>query len=254
MGNKGLCGEPLSSSCGTNGSDHETYHHKVSYRVILAVIGSGLAVFVSMTVVVLLFMMRERQGKATKAGGVADDGINNRPLIIVGNVLVDNLRQAIDFDAVVKATLRDSNKLNSGTFSTIYKAVMPSGLILLVKSLRSMDRTIIHHQNKMIRELERLSKLCHDNLMRPIGFLIYEDVALLLHNYLPNGTLAQFLHDLTKISEYEPDWPTRLNIATGVAEGLAFLHHVDYDMVPGVVYMHPEVAPVGKQKSGASQF
>ena len=81
---------------------------------ILAVIGSGLAVFVSMTVVVLLFMMRERQEKATKAGGVADDGINNRPLIIAGNVLVDNLRQAIDFDAVVKATLRDSNKLNSG--------------------------------------------------------------------------------------------------------------------------------------------
>ena len=34
LGNKGLCGEPLSFSCGTNGSDHETYHHKVSYRVI----------------------------------------------------------------------------------------------------------------------------------------------------------------------------------------------------------------------------
>ena len=112
-----------------------------------------------MTVVVLLFMMRERQEKTTKARGVADDGINNRPLIIAGNVLVDNLKQAIDFDVVVKATLKDSNKLNSGTFSTVYKAVMPSWLIISMKSLRSMDRTIIHHQNKMIREIERLSKL-----------------------------------------------------------------------------------------------
>ncbi|RVX09712.1 Leucine-rich repeat receptor-like tyrosine-protein kinase PXC3 [Vitis vinifera] len=103
LGNKGLCGEPLSSSCGTNGSDHESYHHK-------------------------------RQEKAAKAGGVADDGINNRAVIIAGNVFVDNLRQAIDFDAVVKATLKDSNKLNSGTFSTVYKAVMPSGLILSVKN------------------------------------------------------------------------------------------------------------------------
>ena len=247
LGNKGLCGEPLSSSCGTNGSDHESYHHKVSYRIILAVIGSGLAVFVSVTVVVLLFMMRERQEKAAKAGGVADDGINNRAVIIAGNVFVDNLRQAIDFDAVVKATLKDSNKLNSGTFSTVYKAVMPSGLILSVKSLRSMDRTIIHHQNKMIRELERLSKLCHDNLMRPIGFVIYEDVALLLHNYLPNGTLAQFLHDPTKISEYEPDWPTRLNIATGVAEGLAFLHHVaiiHLDISSGNILLDADFKPL----------
>ena len=112
-----------------------------------------------MTVVVFLFMMRERQEKAAKAGGVADDGINNRPLIIDGNVFVDNLRQVIDFNAVVKATLRDSNKLNSGTFSTVCKAIMPSELILSVKNQRSMDRTIIHHQNKMIREIERLSKL-----------------------------------------------------------------------------------------------
>ncbi|RVW16583.1 Leucine-rich repeat receptor-like tyrosine-protein kinase PXC3 [Vitis vinifera] len=70
LGNKGLCGEPLSSSCGTNGSDHEK------------------------------LPSQERQEKAAKAGGVADDGINNRAVIIAGNVFVDNLRQAIDFDAV----------------------------------------------------------------------------------------------------------------------------------------------------------
>ncbi|KAK2975730.1 hypothetical protein RJ640_010789 [Escallonia rubra] len=227
LGNKGLCGEPLNSSCGnSSASNHQSYHHKVSYRIVLAVIGSGLAVFVSVTVVVLLFMMRERQEKDAKSAGIPDEGTNNRPLILAGNVFVENLKQAIDFDAVVKATLKDSNKLSIGTFSTIYKADMPSGMILSVKRLKSVDRTIIHHQNKMIRELERLSKLCHDNLIRPIGFVIYEDIALLLHQYLPNGTLAQFLHDSTKQNEYKPDWPTRLSIAIGVAEGLAFLHHV----------------------------
>ncbi|XP_059668414.1 leucine-rich repeat receptor-like tyrosine-protein kinase PXC3 [Cornus florida] len=228
FGNRKLCGEPLNASCGnSNGTDHDNYHHRVSYRIILAVIGSGLAVFVSVTVVVLLFMMRERQEKAAASAGVPESGTNNnRPLIVEGNVFVENLRQAIDFDAVVKATLKDSNKLSTGTFSTVYKAVMPSGLILSVKRLKSMDRTISHHQNKMIRELEKLSKLCHDNLMSPIGFVIYEDVALLLHQYLPNGTLGQFLHESTKLPEYKPDWPTRLAIAVGVAEGLAFLHHV----------------------------
>ncbi|KAF5941184.1 hypothetical protein HYC85_022351 [Camellia sinensis] len=226
LGNKGLCGEPLSSCGNFNGSDHESYHHKVSYKIILAVIGSGLAVFVSVTIVVLLFMMRERQENATKAGGIADEGSNNRPSIIAGNVFVENLRQAIDFDAVVKATMKESNKLSNGTFSSVYKAVMPSGMVLSVKRLKSMDRTVIDHQSKMIREVERLSKLHHDNLVRPIGYVIYEDVALLLHHYFPNGTLAQLIHDSTKLPDYKPDWPTRLAIAIGVAEGLAFLHHV----------------------------
>ncbi|KAM0981159.1 hypothetical protein ACFX13_014591 [Malus domestica] len=227
IGNKGLCGEPLSSLCANaNGGDRASYHHRVSYRIVLAVIGSGLAVFISVTIVVLLFMLRERQEKAEKAAGTEDEAANNLPAIAAGNIFVENLKQAIDLDCAVKATMKDSNKISTGTFSTVYKAVMPSGLIISVKRLKSMDRTIIHHQNKMIRELERLSKLCHDNLVRPIGFVIYEDVALLLHHYLPYGTLCQLLHESTKLPEYEPDWPKRLSIAIGVAEGLTFLHHV----------------------------
>ncbi|CAN4089917.1 unnamed protein product [Withania somnifera] len=190
----------------------------VAYRIVLAVIGSGLAVFVSVRVVVLLFMMRMKQEKAAKeAAGL---------LIPAGNVFVDNLKQAIDFDAVVKAVMKDSNKICVGTFSTVYKADMPSRMILSVKKLKSMDKTIIHHQSKMIRELEKLSKLIHDNLARPLGFGIYEDVVRLLHQYYTNGTLTQYLHDSSQKPEYKPDWPTRLAIATGVAEGLGFLHHV----------------------------
>ncbi|KAK2417008.1 leucine-rich repeat receptor tyrosine-protein kinase PXC3 [Trifolium repens] len=227
LGNIGLCGDPLNSSCGDIYDDHNSYHHKVSYRIILAVIGSGLAVFVSVTIVVMLFMIRERQEKAAKeAAGIVDDPANDKPTIIAGTVFVDNLKQAVDLEAVVNATMKDSNKISSGTFSSVYKATMPSGVVLSVRRLKSVDKTIIHHQNKMIRELERLSKVCHDNLVRPIGYVIYEDVALLLHNYFPNGTLSQLLHESTKQPEYQPDWPARLSIAIGVAEGLAFLHHV----------------------------
>ncbi|KHF97470.1 hypothetical protein F383_36821 [Gossypium arboreum] len=248
QGNKGLCGEPLNFLCANSiGSDQVNYHHRVSHRVILAVIGSGLAVFVSVIMVVLLFMMRERQEKASKSVDIVDEATDNQPIIIAANVFVENLRQAIDLDAVIKATSKDSNKINSGTFSTIYKAVMASGLVLSVKRLKSMDRTIIHHQNKMIRELERLSKLNHDNLVRPIGFVIYEDIALLLHQYLPNGTLAELLHESSKQTEYQPDWPRRLSIAIGVAEGLAFLHHVaiiHLDISSGNVLLDADFKPL----------
>ncbi|XP_016514891.2 leucine-rich repeat receptor-like tyrosine-protein kinase PXC3 [Nicotiana tabacum] len=248
LGNKGLCGEPLSSDCGNiYGYEHNGYHHRVSYRLILAVVGSGFAVFVSVTVVVLLFMMREKQEETTKEAGNTTDEICSKPVIVAGNVFVENLKQAIDFDAVVKAVRKDSNKISTGTFSDVYRADMPSGMILSVKSLKSMDKTIIHHQNKMIRELEKLSKLCHDNLTRPIGFAIYEDVVLLLHQYYANGTLAQFLHESSQRPEYEPDWPTRLSIAIGVAEGLAFLHHVaiiHLDISSGNVFLDSNFRPL----------
>ena len=156
---------------------------------------------------------------------VAGEVVVTPPQITAGNVFIDSLKQAIDFDCAVKATLKDSNKLSNATFSTTYKVVMPSGLVLSVKKLKSVDRTVVHHQNKMIRELERLGNLCHANLMRPIGYVIYEDVALLLHHHMPNGTLAQLLHNTTG-TELEPDWPRRLSIAIGAAEGLAFLHHI----------------------------
>ncbi|GER39900.1 leucine-rich repeat protein kinase family protein [Striga asiatica] len=226
--NKGLCGEPLTVSCGNSDGpeSYSYYHHKVSYRVVLAVIGSGLAVFASVTVVVLLFMMREKQEKAAKEAKIAEEESNENPEIVAGNVFVESLKQAVDFEAVAKATVKESSKLSVGTFSVVYKADMPSGLILSVRKLKSMDKTILNHQSKMIREVEKLSRLCHDNLMRSIGFVLFEDAVLLLHQYYPKGTLAQFLHESVEKPNYKPDWPARLAIAIGVAEGLAFLHNV----------------------------
>lgn len=48
-------GKPLSSCGNSESSGSENYHHKVSFKIIMAVIGSGLAVFVSVTIVVVIF-------------------------------------------------------------------------------------------------------------------------------------------------------------------------------------------------------
>ncbi|KAI7727363.1 hypothetical protein M8C21_023592 [Ambrosia artemisiifolia] len=246
--NEGLCGYPLNTFC-ENSDGSQAFHHKVSYKTVLVVIGSCLLVFTSVTIVVVLFMMREKQEQMAKTVGKEDEQVieEDKPLVILGNVFVENLKQAIDFNAVVKATLKDSNKISSATFSTIYKAEMPSGLTLSVKRLKSVDKTILHHQNKMIRELERLSHLCHDNLIRPIGFAIYDDVALLLHQFLPNGSLARFLHESSKEQAYKPDWPVRLSIGVGVAEGLAFLHQlaiIHLDISSGNIFLDSNFKPL----------
>nr|CAD1818439.1 unnamed protein product [Ananas comosus var. bracteatus] len=194
-GNKELCGDPLNSNCGAD-TNYGADHHKVSYKIILAVVGSGLAVFAAVSVVVGLFMLREKQesdAKATMVAGV----VVVAPQIVAGNVFVDSLKQAVDFDSIVKETLRDSNKISNGH------------LVVIIR-----------------QSCRRVCCSRHANLMRPIGYVIYEDVALLLHRHMSNGTLAQLLHEKAATAEYEPDWPRRLSIAVGVAEGLAFLHHI----------------------------
>jgi serine/threonine protein kinase len=115
-------------------------------------------------------------------------------------------------------------------------------MVVCVKKLKSIDRAVIHHQTKMIRELERLAHINHKNLVRPIGYVIYDDCALLLHHHMPNGTLLQLLHNdcNTDGEKQKPDWPRLLSIAVDVAEGLAFLHQVatiHLDISSGNVYL-----------------
>ncbi|XP_006664896.2 leucine-rich repeat receptor-like tyrosine-protein kinase PXC3 [Oryza brachyantha] len=229
-GNNKLCGDPLVVDCGPiYGSNYGMDHRKISYRVALAVVGSCVLIFSIVSLVVALFMWRERQEKEAEAK-MAEGGevVVEAPQVMTSNMFVESLQQAIDFQSCVKATFKDANIVSNGTFSTTYKAIMPSGMVVCVKKLKSVDRAVIHYQTKMIRELECLSHINHPNLVRPIGYVIYEDVALLLHHHMPNGTLLELLHnvDNPESDNQKPDWPRLLSIAIDVAEGLAFLHHV----------------------------
>ncbi|KAM3329232.1 hypothetical protein ACQJBY_026351 [Aegilops geniculata] len=230
-GNAKLCGDPLDVDCGPiYGSNYGSDHRKISYRVALAVAGSCVLIFSVVSLVVTLFMWRERQEKEAdaKKAEAGEAVVVEARHVMASSVFIESLQQAIDFQTCVQATFKDASAVRSGTFSTTYKAVMPSGMVVCVKKLKSVDRAVVHHQAKMIRELERLAHVNHPNLVRPIGYVIYEDVALLLQYDLPNGTLFQLLHNADNCDgeSQKPDWPKLLSIAIGVAEGLAFLHQI----------------------------
>ncbi|CAD6226143.1 unnamed protein product [Miscanthus lutarioriparius] len=243
-GNAKLCGDPLNVDCGSiYGSNYGMDHRGISYRVALAVVGSCVLIFSLVSLVVALFMWRERQEKEEEAKKAeAGEVVVAAPQVGASAVFIESLQQAIDFQSCMKATFKDANEVSNGTFSTIYKAVMPSGMVVCVKKLKSVDHAVIHQQEKMVRELERFAHINHKNLVRPIGFVIYDDVALLLHHHMPNGTLLQLLHNGgdTDGEKQKPDWPRLLSIAIDVAEGLAFLHQVatiHLDICSGNVFL-----------------
>ena len=66
----------------------------------------------------VIYDAREKQEITVKAAKVEE---NIAPKIIVaGNIFVKNLMQAIDLVALIKATTKDSDKLISGSFSTVH--------------------------------------------------------------------------------------------------------------------------------------
>ncbi|WVY98943.1 hypothetical protein V8G54_031094 [Vigna mungo] len=225
LGNRGLCGEPLNITCEDIPYNYIAVENsnKFTYKTIIYIFGPFLLAFMFFAVVA--FVNRVCQRKVANVPEIECGEIIKEPSIISANVFADNLREEVDLEAVAKATLEESNKLSSGTFSAVYKAVMPSGVLLLVRKIIPMDMTVMQRQNKIISELERLRKISHEHVMKPVGYVICSDAALLVYQYISCGTLAQLLHDPAMQPEYQLDWPARFSIAMGIAKGLFFLHH-----------------------------
>ncbi|KAB2040902.1 hypothetical protein ES319_D02G114600v1 [Gossypium barbadense] len=71
-------------------------------------------------------------------------------------------------------------------------------------------------------EVKFLGKFCHPNLVKLLGYCWEENQFLLVYEYMQKGSLENHLF---RLGGAEPlTWETRLKIAIGAAQGLAFLH------------------------------
>lgn len=123
----------------------------------------------------------------------------------------------------VLTSFNDTNQSReeSPSSSSVSKVVLPTGITVLVKKIEWESRSI-----KVVSEfVMRLGNARHKNLIRLLGFCYNQNLAYLLYDYLPNGTLAE------KIG-LKRDWTAKLRIVIGIAKGLCFLHHDCYPAIP----------------------
>jgi len=95
-----------------------------------------------------------------------------------------------------------------------------------VKKLWSRSTTDFASEDRYLdkelkTEVETLGSIRHKNIVKLYSYFSSLDCSLLVYEYMPNGNLWDALHNGRVLLH----WPTRHQIALGVAQGLAYLHH-----------------------------
>eukprot|EP00249_Psilotum_nudum_P027085 c34379_g1_i1 orf=590-2407(-) len=125
--------------------------------------------------------------------------------------------------------LSETNIIGYGGFGTVYKLAMDDGSMF---ALKKIGKNSLRSDLLFERELEVLGSIKHRNLVNIRGYCNAPAAKLLIYDYLPNGSLDEFLHERDPY-ESSLNWRARLKIAVGAARGLAYLHH---DCSPRIIH------------------
>ncbi|XP_075502112.1 pollen receptor-like kinase 3 isoform X2 [Primulina tabacum] len=131
-------------------------------------------------------------------------------------VVINEERGIFGLSDLMKAS---AEVLGNGGMGSAYKAVMANGLSVVVKRLREMNK---FSRDEFDVEIRKLGSPRHPNILPALAYHYRKEEKLLVSEFVPKGSLMFLLHG--NRSSDELNWPTRLRIIKGIAEGLEFLH------------------------------
>ncbi|XP_066376757.1 putative wall-associated receptor kinase-like 16 [Miscanthus floridulus] len=138
-----------------------------------------------------------------------------------------SLKQGTGFSIFTEAELieatdkfDDKNILGRGGHGTVYKGLLKDGSLIAVK--RCVSMTSEQQKKEFGKEMLILSQINHKNIVKLLGCCLEVEVPMLVYEFIPNGTLFQFIHG-DNGSRNIP-FSTRIRIALESALALSYLH------------------------------
>ncbi|CAL5388865.1 unnamed protein product [Camellia sinensis] len=241
VGNSRLCGYITSTPCPSpppqtlpspppSSSNHRD--RKLNTKdIILIAAGALLVILLLLCSVLLCCLIRKKAAKRNngKKTGQAVSGRGEKGVPVVGGEIESGGEtggKLVHFDGPFVFTADDllcatAEIMGKSTYGTVYKATLEDGNHVAVKRLREK---VAKGRKEFEIEVVELGKIRHPNILALRAYYLGpKGEKLLVFDYMPNGSLATFLH--ARGPDTLVTWPTRMNIALGIARGLRCLHN-----------------------------
>ncbi|XP_006656743.1 LRR receptor-like serine/threonine-protein kinase ER1 [Oryza brachyantha] len=220
LGNPELCGYWIGSSCRSSGHQQKPL---ISKAAILGIAVGGLVILL----MILAAVCRPHSPPVFKDVSISKPVSNAPPKLVILHM---NLSLMV-YEDIMTMTENLSEKyiIGYGASSTVYKCISKNRKPVAIKKLYAHYP---HSFKEFETELETVGSIKHRNLVSLQGYSLSPVGNLLFYDYMENGSLWDVLHE-GPTKKKKLDWATRLRIALGAAQGLAYLHH---DCSPRIIH------------------
>ncbi|KAL4389415.1 hypothetical protein HN51_010297 [Arachis hypogaea] len=200
-------------------------------KILIAAISGGVGLFVLLLLLILLLLCIRKRGNSSQRGngvGPAPAGGSPPHPGAGSSIKFSSVGDSFSYHELLQATsdFSDASLIKHGHSGDLFNGVLESGIPVVIKriDIRSTQK------DAYLSELDFFNKVSHPRFVPLLGHCLEtENEKFLIYKAMPNGDLSSCLHYKKTVSEDDKlkslDWITRLKIATGAAEALAYLHH-----------------------------
>ena len=137
-----------------------------------------------------------------------------------GSITGPTLR-SFTYEELEEATKGFSEEVGRGAFGTVYKGALSSQpeIQIAVKKLQLEENPLEEAEKEFMNEVTTIGQTHHRNLVQLLGFCKEGAHRLMVFEFMSKGSLNKFVFGSDR-----PDWNQRVQIALGIAGGLAYLH------------------------------
>ncbi|KAF3325445.1 Wall-associated receptor kinase 5 [Carex littledalei] len=135
--------------------------------------------------------------------------------------MMDNHLRVFSKKQIENATdnYNDDHVIGRGGQGNVYQGLLENNQVVAIKKAKEVEET---QRAEFVNEIILLSQINHKNIVRLLGCCLEVKIPMLVYEFVPNGTLFEFLH--RNSSRRSISLGTRLKIALDSAVALDHLH------------------------------
>lgn len=183
----------------------------ISKGILVAIVLSSIACVTAISAMITFLVTRR---KTRYQPSLSRKNLSSKVSMKLEGVKAFTFREM----AVATDNFNRSTQVGQGGYGKVYKGNLYDNTVVAVKRAEEVS---LQGQKEFLTEIKMLSRLHHRNLVSLVGYCDEEGEQMLVYEFMPNGTLRDWLSGKTK--EYL-NFSMRLRIALGSAKGILYLH------------------------------